>query len=180
MRYQLVVLLHLAGVTVFFGNFLLAFFWKAQAERSADPAIVAHTFRGLMVGDRWLTASSVLAIVASGVGAALLAGLPILSTGWIFWSLAAFALSGVVFLVRVLPLQRALAGWTSAAAARPGFDWPRYRREAGRWSRWAHASLACALVAFVLMAAKPALPGLDGLLDLGAGARSAHSRHPLR
>ncbi len=160
MLYRGLVLVHLLAVVAFFSNAVGAFFWKARADRAHDAAIVAHTFRTLNAGDRWITPISIAILVASGIAAAGMAGIPLLRTGWVLWSIVAFAGSGAVFGVSVLPLQRRVAAWTTESASQASFDWQRYASEARRWSRWAHLSLGLALLAMVLMVLRPALPAL--------------------
>lgn len=160
MLYRLLVLIHLAGVVAFFSNAVAALFWKARATRTREVAIVAHTFRTLAAADRWITPAAIAAIAGGGVGAAVVVGLPILRTGWIFWSIVAFLGSGIVFATRVLPLQRRLADWATISADPGTFDWDRYYAEARRWSHWTHLSLFMALVAMTLMVLKPGLAGL--------------------
>lgn len=159
MLYRGLLLLHLLGVVAFFANAVAALFWQRRASRSGDPVVIAHTFRTLDAGDRWLTPVAVALIVASGIGLARILRLPLLGTGWILGSIAAFSLSGIVFATRVLPLQRRLAIWTTeCAAADARFDRERYAREARRWSLWADLSLGLGLAAFVFMVVRPTLP----------------------
>lgn len=160
MIYRTILLFHLLGVVAFFSNAIAAFVWQARGARTRDPAVVAHTFRTLVAGDVWITPIAVAVILASGVGLAVVAGLPILGTGWVLWSLLAFLGSGLVFALSVLPLQSRLAAWTSASAIDARFDWSRYAIESRRWTRRAHLSLGLALVALILMVLRPALPAL--------------------
>lgn len=150
--------IHLLAVVAFFSNLIAAYFWKARADRTREPAVVAHTFRTLNAGDLWITPVSTVAIVASGIGAALVTGLPMLGTGWVLWSIVSFSASGLVFGVWVIPRQLRLARWATASVAAGSFDWQRYERDARGWARWAHLSLWLALVAMLLMVLKPALP----------------------
>jgi uncharacterized membrane protein len=136
MLYRALLLVHLLGVAAFLSNAVAALFWKARADRGRDPAVVAHTFRTLVAGDRWITPIATAAIVITGIGAALVAGVPMLRTGWLLWSIVSFAGSGAVF------------------------GWERYESEARRWSRWAHVSLLLAFLAMALMTLKPVLPAL--------------------
>ncbi|MBZ0114436.1 MAG: DUF2269 domain-containing protein [Thermoanaerobaculia bacterium] len=145
---------------LFFSNALAAFFWKWRATVSGEPTVIAHTFRTLMTSDRWITPAAVVLLMTSGIAAALRSGLGLLSTGWILWSLVSLLLSGVLFTVRVLPLQRDLARWTTRSSTSGSFDWVRYRAEARRWSTWAHLSILSAFVALLLMLLRPGLPGL--------------------
>jgi uncharacterized membrane protein len=153
-----ILALHLVAVVAFFSNAIAAFFWQRRASRSREPRLIAFAFATLNAGDLWITPIASLTIVVTGVVAAAAAGLPLLGTGWIVGSIAAFSASGVVFLVAALPMQRRLARWTSASAQRESFDWPRYEREVRRWARWAHWSLGLAIAALALMLWRPHLP----------------------
>lgn len=155
MSYKVWLLVHIAGVIVFFANVVAAFFWRGRAERTHDPRLLAHAYRGLMAADVWLTTPSVAAIVLSGIAAARSVGLPLLRTGWILWSLAAFSVSGLVFALRVLPLQSRLAAEAEQAVQSGVFDAARHQRQAAAWAFWAHLSVMAAAVAVVLMVLKP-------------------------
>ena len=160
MSYASWVFLHICGVIVFFANFVAAFFWRSRAERTDDPRVLAYTYDTLNAGDLWLTPASVMAIVASGVGAALQAGLPILGTPWVLWSIVGFSVSGLVFGVRVLPLQRALAAQAKEGVRSGRFDVERHRRMGRAWALWAHVSFLAAAASVPLMVFKPTLPRL--------------------
>jgi uncharacterized membrane protein len=159
MTYRVLIVLHVLGAVAFFSNAVAAYFWQARASASEDPRVIAHTFRTLMVSDLWITPIAVVALVATGLGAAAESGLSLLGTGWILWSIVAFSASGAAF-AAVLPLQRRLARWTAAGVVSGDFDWTRYRRESRRWAALAHLSLGLAAVALILMVLRPPLPSL--------------------
>jgi uncharacterized membrane protein len=83
-----------------------------------------------------------------------------LGTGWIFWSIVLFSLSGLAFGVRVAPLQRELLSLAQAGVDSAKMDWPRYRQLSRRWEAWGVFALLTPLVALALMVLKPSLPGL--------------------
>jgi uncharacterized membrane protein len=149
--------IHIAAVIIFLGNIITRVFWKAHGDRTRDPGLIAHTLEGIIRSDRWFTIPCIFVIWAGGFGAAISGGMPILRTGWIFWSVVLFTFSGIVFSMRVAPLQKELA-----ALARAGneFDWMRYRALSVRLEWWGSFALAAPVVAVVLMVFKPALPGL--------------------
>jgi uncharacterized membrane protein len=74
--------LHILAVVLFLGNIITGVFWKAHADRTGDPRIMAHTLDGIIRSDRWFTIPGVLLIIAFGMGAAIMARLPILRTAW--------------------------------------------------------------------------------------------------
>lgn len=159
MSYESWLLVHITGVIVFFSNAVAAVFWRGRAEKTRDPRFLAHAYRALVTADSWLTAPSVVATLAGGIGAARSVGLPVLRTGWILWSLVAFGVSGLVFALRVLPLQLRLAAEAEEAVRTGAFDSERHDRQAAAWAFWAHLSLLAAAVAVVLMVLKPILAG---------------------
>jgi uncharacterized membrane protein len=146
--------LHILAVVLFLGNIITGVFWKAHADRTGDPRIMAHTLDGIIRSDRWFTIPGVLLIIAFGMGAAIMARLPILGTGWILHSLILFAISGLAFMGQVAPLQRKLL-----ALAREGvggrWDPAAYHRLSRRWELWGAVAVLTPLAALVLMVVKP-------------------------
>ena len=108
--YLALKLLHVVAVIVFLGNIFTGLFWHAHAARTRDPKLLAHTMDGIIRSDRWFTLPGVVAIIAAGVALAIYGHFPLLRTPWILWTLVLFAISGIVFSVRVAPMQRRAEG----------------------------------------------------------------------
>jgi uncharacterized membrane protein len=153
--YLWVKLLHVAAVVVFLGNITTGLFWHAHAARTRDPRLLAHAVDGIIRSDRLFTIPGVVVIIVSGVVAAFIGGLSILRTPWILWSLVLFAVSGLVFVLRVAPLQVQLRALAQAGAEQGALDWGRYRRLARTWEMWGAVALLTPLAALVLMVLKP-------------------------
>lgn len=150
--YYLLQVIHVFAVIVFMGNVITGLFWKFHADGTRNPVIVAHTMRGLIRADRWFTIPGVVVITAAGVLAAVQAGLPLLRTGWILWSIVAFSLSGIAFAWKVGPLQKELLVMTTG----PGeLDWPAYRAKSVQWELWGLFATLTPAAAVVLMVWKP-------------------------
>ncbi len=148
-------LVHVASVVMFLGNIVTGLFWHAHALRTGNARLIQHAMDGIIRSDRWFTIPGVVLIVTTGILAAIRAGLPLLRTPWIFWSIVLFALSGVLFGVWVAPLQKRLRA-LAAAGLEPGtFDLAAYRRLALRWEIAGIAALLTPAGAFVLMVLKP-------------------------
>lgn len=107
--------------------------------------------------DRWITLPSVVLILLSGIALAVRARLPVLGTGWLLWASVAFSVSGILFGVRVGPLQKRIRDF--AAVASGADDWPRFTRFYRQWKVFGVLSVGAAAVAFLLMVLKPELPG---------------------
>ena len=155
-------LIHVLAVVLFLGNITTGIFWKANADRTRDPRIIANMLEGIIRADRLFTMPPILFILLGGIGAAIAGNYPILRTGWIFWSIVLFTLSGIAFMAQVVPLQRKMLALVRQSGET--LDWAAYRSASHRWEIWGAVALATPALAAVLMVMKPALPGLGVLL----------------
>jgi len=158
MTYLILKVFHVASVVIFLGNITTGLFWARHAHKSRDFKLIASTFDGIIRSDSQFTAIGVIGILLTGFAAAMVAKLPILSTGWIVWPIILFSISGLVFGVRIAPLQRKIfdmartAGSTDAA-------WQAYVAQFRRWEFWGLVALLTPVAAMAIMILKPALPG---------------------
>ena len=150
---------HVLGVVLFLGNIATGVFWKSHADRTRDPRLIAHALDGIIRSDRLFTVPGVFIILAGGIGAAIAGDLALLGTGWIFWSIVLFSISGVAFMARVAPLQRSMLEIARGGGA-GSMDWMRYERLSRSWALWGAIALLAPIVALFFMVLKPALPGL--------------------
>jgi uncharacterized membrane protein len=155
--YLLMKLLHIVAVIAFLGNITTGLFWHIHAARTRDPRLIAHTVDGIIKSDRLFTIPGVVVIIATGVIAAVAGGFPLLGTGWILWTLVLFAISGLIFMAFVAPLQRRLLALAQAGSGPGSFDYTGYHKVARRWEIWGAAALLTPAVGLVLMVLKPAL-----------------------
>ena len=95
-----------------------------------------------------------MGIVAPGIAAAVYGNLPLLHTGWILWTLVLFISSGLIYALRVAPLQKELSALAEVANAAAGFDFDRYHGLAKRWEAWGAAALLTPLAGLALMVLK--------------------------
>ena len=157
MIYLVWKLVHVASVVVFLGNITTGMFWAAHANRSGDFKQIAATFDGIIRSDRWFTMPGVIGILASGVGAAMAASLPLLGTGWILWPVILFSISGIVFGLFVAPLQRRIVALTQSTN-KSHESWHDYRELYVRWELWGLLAILTPIAAMIVMVLKPALP----------------------
>ena len=149
--------IHVLGVIAFLGNITVGVFWKAWADRTKDPRVIANTLDGIIAADRVFTFPGIILLLIGGIGAAVVAQIPILGTGWVLWGLGLFIVSGVAF----IPASRAQR--LLSAVAHQGIDagsmsWELYERFSSVWNIWGTIALIAPLIAAVIMIAKPALP----------------------
>ena len=159
MSYSLLKLLHIVSVVVFLGNIMTGLFWAAHARRSRNFAFIAATFEGIVRSDRLFTLPAVLGIIASGVGAALVADFSLLRTGWILWPIVLFTLSGIAFGRQVAPLQRQLVELTRSME-NSDESWSLFEALYRKWELWGLFAIATPVAALVIMVLKPSLPGI--------------------
>jgi uncharacterized membrane protein len=151
--YLVLKTIHIIAVILFMGNIVTGLFWKAYADRTRNVKFIAHTMDGLIRADRWFTIPGVIVITAAGIFAAIQAGLPLLRTGWILWSIIAFSASGIAFAWQVAPLQKELLAMTRTADE-TAFDWALYRSKSLRWELWGLFATMAPAIAVVLMVLK--------------------------
>ena len=160
MPYLVWKLLHVIAVILFLGNITTGLFWKFHADGTRDPKVIAHAFEGIIRADRWFTIPGVIAIILAGVGAAVVGRFPILGTGWIFWSIVLFSISGIAFTWKVAPLQVRIVDLARAGMETKQMDWNLYHRLSRAWEVWGLVALLTPVAAVVLMVLKPNLPAL--------------------
>src|SRR6476620_1982204 len=110
--YLFLKLIHILAVIMFIGNITTGLFWMRQANKTSNFSIISFTMKGVIASDRWFTIPGVIIITAAGFSAAIHGGLPLLRTGWIFWSLVLFTSSGLIFSLKVVPLQKKILQFT--------------------------------------------------------------------
>ena len=158
-------LIHVAAVIAFLGNITTGLFWHRHAARTRDPKFLLFTMDGIIRSDRIFTIPGVIIITTAGIFGALNGNLPLIRTGWIFWTIILFSISGFAFMYRVAPLQRKLRALAAAGAEAAGrgagggaaFDYAAYHAVTRQWEAWGSVALIAPLLGMALMILKPAL-----------------------
>ena len=152
--YLLLKTLHLIGVILFLGNIIVTGWWKAMADRTRDPKIVAFAQGQVSATDRVFTLGGILILAAAGAGGAVYGGIAA-TTPWIEWGNAFFAGSGIVWIACLVPLQTKLGRMARNFAQGGAIPADYWRLE--RW--WVIFGLIATLLplgAVVVMVFKPA------------------------
>lgn len=152
--YLLLKTLHLIGVILFFGNIVVTAWWKAMADRTRDPKIVAFAQGQVSATDRVFTLGGILILAAAGVGSAVYGGFSP-TTRWIEWGNAFFAGSGIIWIACLVPLQRKL-GHMARNFAQGGAIPADYWRLERWWVAFGLIATLLPLGAVVTMVFKPA------------------------
>lgn len=151
MSYGLIKTLHLFGVILFLGNIIVTAFWKTLADRTGDVAIMRFAVRATNWADVVFTFGGSMLLAAAGF-----AMLPTAATQlpWLLWAYGLFGVTALLWLVLLIPLQRAQARLL-AALPREAVVPPRYRRLALAWAVAGSVATLLPLWIVYLMTAKP-------------------------
>ena len=154
MEYSYFKLLHIVAVIMFLGNITTGLFWMRIAVKTKDLKIISHSMKGVIKSDRLFTIPGVIIITIGGFMTAISGDLPILSTGWIFWSLVLFSVSGIAFVWKVAPLQTRIYKLTVNEQNSSGFDWNMLHKKYLEWETWGLIALLTPFAAMVMMTLK--------------------------
>jgi uncharacterized membrane protein len=157
MFYLFLKFLHIACVVIFVGNITTGAFWAAHAHRSRDFRLIASTFDGIIRADRLFTIPAVLGLIITGFGAALVADVSILGTGWVLWGIVLVVISGMSFGRFVAPRQREVARLAHSARSEEA-SWNDYEKAYKDWIFWGLVALIAPVAAMLVMVLKPSLP----------------------
>ena len=107
--YSALKILHFLGLILFIGNIIVTGWWKVMADRTGDPRVVAFAQRQVTLTDWVFTFGGVIiaAIGAFGMVAHLSDDIyaEIHSRRWLRWGFYLFVLSGVIWVVVLIPCQ---------------------------------------------------------------------------
>lgn len=161
--YLLLKTIHLLAVVAFLGNSTTGLFWMRFAFKRNDVRIIQHTALGIIRSDRLFTIPGVIIITAGGFFAAIYTGIPLLRTGWIFWPILLFTLSGVFFAYKVAPLQSKMKKYLNSSIENNNYQAENFAVLLKQWEFWAFLALATPVISFFMMLLKwPVLSPLAG------------------
>ena len=153
-NYLIFKAIHILAVVAFLGNITTGLFWMRLARKTNDVGIIQHTVSGVIVSDKFFTIPGVIIITAFGIGAAIFAGYPLLCTGWIFWPLILFTLSGIFFAFKVVPLQLKMKRYLQELSVNVPFEINFFNRIFRQWEFWGLLALITPVLSFFLMILK--------------------------
>jgi len=143
--------IHLLAVVAFLGNIVTGLFWMQYARKTNDIKIIYHTAKGIIASDKLFTIPGVLIITAGGFFAAIYGGVPLLKTGWIFWSIILFTLSGVFYAYKVAPLQGKMKRVLESENYQQVLNTGHFDKLLKQWHLWGFMALVTPLLSFCMM-----------------------------
>lgn len=147
--------IHILGVVLFVGSVLTSTVWKALADRTGDPRIIAFAQRALTLTDRFLTGGGAILILLTGLFAIEAAGTAYWKLLWVHLGLGLYALILVLYAAVLAPIQVRQARLAREFA--DGGEVPEAYWTLGR--RWAFVgtlTIILMVAAIVIMTLKPA------------------------
>lgn len=133
--YQVFKFIHLLGVVLLVGNVTVTALWKAFADRTRDPRVIAFGQRMVTLTDWWFTLGGILLVFVGGFGAAGSIGMNPVGSPWLVWGEVLFVVSGLIWMFILVPAQIRQA--RQAREFANGGQIPEsYWRDARRWLVW--------------------------------------------
>jgi len=152
--YLLLKVLHVVSVVLFLGNIITGVFWKMHGDAQGDLRAKEQALAGIIASDRLFTLPGVVLIIVTGTWMALSAHIPLLSTVWTAVGIWLFLASGLMFSLRVQPLQKQMLANVRAGLA-GNWDEAKYREMSGGWTIWGGVATLLPLVVIFFMVFKP-------------------------
>lgn len=153
--YEALLFLHVVGACVLLGTGAGIAFFMVMANRTGDPAVIAHTAGIVVIADTVFTATAVVLQPITGLSLAVLAGWPVLE-GWVAVSIGLYLFTGAFWLPVVviqIRLRRLAAAARDGGTALP----MAYHRLYRIWLACGFPAFAAVLVIVWLMLTKPVL-----------------------
>ena len=97
-------IVHLMCASLFLGNVIVSGVWAAMAERTRNHAVVQFSNRMVLITDLLFTLTGALGVVITGHLMAVRYGGDT-AHPWLTWSYALFGLSGLIWLLVLVPIQ---------------------------------------------------------------------------
>jgi uncharacterized membrane protein len=154
--YHLSLLVHIVGVVALVGNIVTAAYWKLRADRTGELRVIAHAADLVSGADRVFTIPGIVLIVVGGTGMVLLGPWRLLQTHWLLAAIALFILTGLLYSIVLVPVQRALIV-ESHRSLNEGALNQAYLAASRRWAIWGGVVTLMIALIIVLMVFKPDL-----------------------
>ena len=107
--YETLKIMHLFGVIIFMGNIIITGWWKVMADRTGDYRIIAYAQRQVTLTDWIFTFGGVLILLIAAFGMVYHMNSDVLAeiydTRWLWWGYHLFLVSGIIWVVVLLPMQ---------------------------------------------------------------------------
>lgn len=145
-------LMHVLGAILFMGNIVVTAVWMSLGRRTGDAGALRMAARGVALTDAIFTLPGVVLLLLNGG----IIGTPYFKVGasWLIVSLVLFVLSGIVWLVALVPIQKRLLFVAESGKGNTVGECDELIR---KWFRWGGLATLLPFVTLVLMLYRPSL-----------------------
>lgn len=146
--------IHIVGVVMFLGNIIITGWWKNLADRTKNPQVIAFAQGQVTATDFIFTAGGSVILFAAGFANVMLHGLSY-SAKWLSHGVALFALSGIIWVVVLIPTQikqAKMAKIFNETGVIPDVYW----QLCNRWNLWGAIAVILPIVTVYFMVFKAA------------------------
>ena len=146
--------IHLLGVVIFLGNIIVTAWWKAMADSTRNPQIIAFAQRQVTLTDFVFTAGGASILLLAGMANVGIHHME-MSAKWLSQGMLMFTLSGIIWLVVLIPVQIKQAK-LAKAFAHSGVIPEQYWKLCKTWNIFGAIAVLLPLVNLYWMVFKPA------------------------
>lgn len=156
--HRTLVFFHVFGAILFMGNIVVSAMWMALAKRTRNAHVLHFASQSVARADKMFTVPGVLLILVPGLlTVGPWGGFP--GTSWAELALALFVLSGLIWLVVLLPIQKRMVRLSKEAVESNAALDESFYRTVAQWNMWGGIATLLPLVTLYLMVYKPKLWG---------------------
>lgn len=153
MSLAIIKFVHLLGVTLFLGNIIVTAFWKIMADRTRDVAVIRFATRLVNFTDVVFTGGGIVLLLGAGHAMAASHG-GVMGPAWILWSYILFLMTGLLWILVLLPVQFAQAKLLKRLGPLDAIP-EHYWKLAALWAIAGTVAIILPLAAMYLMVVKP-------------------------
>ncbi len=139
---KILTLLHSFAIIIFIGNIITELRWLYKAVKTENKETVFFAITEIIKGDKVFTLPCVFLITLTG--SFIYNQSPIAENRWLLFALISYIISGIVYTVRVAPLQKKIALLVSLTSSKDD-----YKKAYTSWSFWGWVALFSASIALV-------------------------------
>jgi uncharacterized membrane protein len=156
MLLEILLALHILSAVIFVGNIITAAFWKVRADRSGNLETMALTTRAVLTADWAFTGPGILVLFGTGLAMVGLTGWERFQELWLGLSFILLIVTGLIWIVVLVPLQRRMARLARDGAANGTLD-QAYHRASRMWAIFGGIATLLPVVILFLMVLKPTM-----------------------
>jgi len=154
-NYLIAKTFHILGAVIFLGNIVVTALWKILADKTRNPTIIAYSQRLVTFTDFVFTVTGVVLIYITGKFFLSDHFQESGHTSWLNWGEGLFVLSGLLWLLVLIPVQVKQSRLASTFDDIEGV--PRsYRKLSTIWNSFGTIAIILPLVTLYFMVMKPA------------------------